>query len=218
MTIVESRPLAPPRSGVSRGGEGHRLDAVRPVRATLDPYRVDAPGLGPVLPTPPSGKREKYSCVQRRLWILTLATLVGVPPLILCQAGFVASSMRLWVLAPLFALTPLVALIRLLLETSPAGIGLEEHNALVREWNPRRFATVDLMLPTCGEPMGMLRNTWRHVAAMAWAYPGVVNVDVLDDAARGEVSDAVYDFGFPYAVRPRRGWFKKALLWRWRSS
>jgi cellulose synthase/poly-beta-1,6-N-acetylglucosamine synthase-like glycosyltransferase len=67
---------------------------------------------------------------------------------------------------------------------------------------------VDVFLPTAGEPLEVLVNTYRHVAALS--YPGMVKVHVLDDGARGEVAAAAHRYGFDYVVRPDRGFMKKA--------
>ena len=41
--------------------------------------------------------------------------------------------------------------------------------------------TVDVFLPSCGEPLAVLNNTFRYVSAMNWG--GVKTVYVLDDSA-----------------------------------
>jgi len=82
------------------------------------------------------------------------------------------------------------------------------HAALVRGWTPASLPSVDVFLPTCGEPMAVLENTYRHVSALAW--DGRLIVWVLDDGDRPEVRDAAARFGFEYKVRPDRGHLKKA--------
>lgn len=82
------------------------------------------------------------------------------------------------------------------------------HDALVGAWSPVTLPSVDVFLPTCGEPMAVLENTYRHVAALAWH--GRLVVWVLDDADRLEVCAAAERFGFEYRVRPDQGHMKKA--------
>jgi cellulose synthase (UDP-forming) len=82
------------------------------------------------------------------------------------------------------------------------------HEAMIREWSPLTVPSVDVFLPTCGEPMAILENTYRHVSTVAWE--GQLVVWVLDDADRLEVRDAAARFGFEYRVRPDRGHMKKA--------
>lgn len=84
------------------------------------------------------------------------------------------------------------------------------HQQRVTSWNPHdgRYPSVDIFLPTCGESLEILRNTYEHVVAMSW--PGRLSVYVLDDAAREEVHDLAASFGFDYVVRPDRGHLRKA--------
>ncbi|MFI6323940.1 glycosyltransferase [Nonomuraea sp. NPDC050556] len=84
----------------------------------------------------------------------------------------------------------------------------ESHLLLVRSWRPRAVPAVDVFLPTLGEPLDVLRNTFVHVAAMEWNGP--LTTWVLDDAARPEVADLADEYGFRYDSRPDRGHLKKA--------
>ena len=47
--------------------------------------------------------------------------------------------------------------------------------------------TVDVFLPSCGEPLAVLNNTFRNVSRMSWRGPKTVYV--LDDSAREKVRD-----------------------------
>jgi cellulose synthase (UDP-forming) len=69
---------------------------------------------------------------------------------------------------------------------------------------------VDVFLPVCGEPIEVLRNAWSHVAILRSHYPGRVNPYVLDDSASPRLKEMARRFGFAYATRPDRGWFKKS--------
>ncbi|GAA3088508.1 hypothetical protein GCM10017600_62790 [Streptosporangium carneum] len=84
----------------------------------------------------------------------------------------------------------------------------ESHELLVRSWRPARVPSVDVFLPTRGEPMDILDNTFRHVSALLWNGP--LSVWVLDDAARPEVAELAGRYGFHYSSRPDRGHLKKA--------
>ena len=70
-------------------------------------------------------------------------------------------------------------------------------------------SNIDVFLPTYGEDLAVLRNTYTHVKAMQWA-AGTVDVYVLDDGDRSEVRELATQFGFHYIVRPNRGYLKKA--------
>ncbi|WP_307845137.1 cellulose synthase catalytic subunit [Planomonospora sp. ID67723] len=84
----------------------------------------------------------------------------------------------------------------------------ESHELLVRSWRPVRVPSVDVFVPTRGEPLDILGNTFRHVAALEWNAP--VSVWVLDDAARAEVATLAGRYGFRYSSRPDLGHLKKA--------
>lgn len=83
-----------------------------------------------------------------------------------------------------------------------------DHEALLAGWSPAVVPSVDVFLPTCGEPLEILANTYDHVAAMQW--DGPLTVLVLDDGDRPEVRDLATRYGFRYEVRPDRGRLKKA--------
>lgn len=187
----------------------------------LDPYgdeRLWRPELftatvkatGTVLPKPPSQRTEKFLYNNRRMRVLILGMVLSAPFLLYTQLGFLANSMRLWVLFPVVMMTPVVIVIRLLLEIGTRGFDFEAHNRLISNWAPARHPSVDIMLPVCGESLEVLRNTWKHVAVLQEGYPGPATVYVLDDAARDEVATMAAEFGFRYGSRPNRGWFKKA--------
>ncbi|MDP9866799.1 MULTISPECIES: glycosyltransferase family 2 protein [Streptosporangium] len=84
----------------------------------------------------------------------------------------------------------------------------ESHDLLVRSWRPAGTPAVDVFLPTRGEPLPILDNTFRHLSALRWNGP--ITVWVLDDAARAEVADLAERYGFRYSSRADRGHLKKA--------
>lgn len=67
-------------------------------------------------------------------------------------------------------------------------------------WAPEVYPSVDVFLPTAGEDMDLLENTYRHVRAVE--YPGTWRVHVLDDMARPEVEALAIRYGFGYLARP----------------
>ncbi|WP_236004142.1 glycosyltransferase family 2 protein [Nonomuraea antri] len=84
----------------------------------------------------------------------------------------------------------------------------ESHLLLQRSWRPDRVPSVDVFLPTLGESLDVLRNTFHHVAALRWSGP--LRVLVLDDADRPEVEMLAREYAFDYDSRPDRGHLKKA--------
>jgi cellulose synthase (UDP-forming) len=87
-------------------------------------------------------------------------------------------------------------------------VQLAEHRELVAGWAPAVTPSVDVFLPSCGESIELLRNTYEHVARLRW--PADLRVLVLDDSARPEVARLARRYGFSYLTRPDRGHLKKA--------
>ena len=67
---------------------------------------------------------------------------------------------------------------------------------------------MDVFLPSCGEPVELLDNTFRCVSGMRWH--GNKMVYVLDDSAREEVRALAARYGYRYVVRANRGELRKA--------
>ena len=93
------------------------------------------------------------------------------------------------------------------LRIGPPRLTLAEHQATVASYQ-EHGETVDVFLPSCGEPLAVLNNTFRYVSKMDW--PGLKTVYVLDDSARETVRDLADQYGFRYIVRPDPGHMKKA--------
>ena len=62
--------------------------------------------------------------------------------------------------------------------------------------SPDQSHSVDIFVPTCGEPLHVVETTLRAVKNVEW--DGPLEVYVLDDAARGEVEDVAGELGFTY--------------------
>ena len=84
---------------------------------------------------------------------------------------------------------------------------LAEHQATVANYR-EHGETVDVFLPSCGEPLAVLDNTFHYVSRMDWS--GLKTVYVLDDSAREKVRDLADAYDFQYIVRPDPGHMKKA--------
>jgi cellulose synthase (UDP-forming) len=162
------------------------------------------------LPAPPT-RREKYLYFgQKRQW--AFAVLLVAAGGILYGFGHVAE--RAWAVSPLAwlllaVMVPPVA-VNFWLRTGRPRLSLEQHQGIAERWRDRGGLgeSVDVFLPTCGEPAEILANTFRYVAALAWHGPRTVYV--LDDSAREQVRELASGFGFRYVVRPDRGVLKKA--------
>lgn len=86
-------------------------------------------------------------------------------------------------------------------------VTLRTHRRVVGGWRPAAYPGVDVFLPTCGEPVDVLENTYAHVARLV--YRGSITVYVLDDAGRPEVAELARHWGYRYLARGTSE-FKKA--------
>ncbi|MEU9047121.1 MULTISPECIES: cellulose synthase catalytic subunit [unclassified Kitasatospora] len=161
----------------------------------------------PRLPDPPDDEELYWYFGPQRRWVLLCATLsyAGATATL---GLFALSKPLLW---PFLLLTVLNAVTWLLSLTDgqrARRFTRDSHDLLLRAWQPARHPSVDLLLPTAGEPPAVLDNAYRHTAAVRW--PGELTVLVLDDADRPEVRELAESYGFQYRARPDRGRFKKA--------
>ena len=162
----------------------------------------------PTTSVQPPTEQEKFQYLRpSRIWVLPLQTLLFLPVL-LALTRFSLSSVWLYPFL-LWVLLGLVnAVVGAFSSNQRRRVKLDDHVTTVAGYSPRSWPSVDVFLPTAGEPLEVLVNTYRHVAALS--YPGKVAVHILDDADRGEVAAAADRFGFNYIVRPDRGVMKKA--------
>ncbi|MGL5827148.1 MAG: SGNH hydrolase domain-containing protein [Nocardioides sp.] len=163
--------------------------------------------VGTHLPVPPTDREKWFYFGRQHRWLLVLQA-VSFSLIAWSVLRFSTADLRLLLfLVPmmLYAVTLGVSLIS---GTRRRRMTRIEHQARVATWQPDRYPSVDVFLPTAGEPLDILANTYRHVAALDW--PGDVTVWVLDDSARAEVRDLAASYGLSYRSRPNRGELKKA--------
>lgn len=93
------------------------------------------------------------------------------------------------------------------------------HNSLVSKfWNRRKKnPLVDVFLPTCGEAISILKQTFTAVNNIAYENKKIY---VLDDAGDSEVKKLAAKFKFTYLSRPNKQEMKKAgnLLYGFQHS
>ncbi len=197
-----------PGSARSETAAKHRKPAV--ARAPLPSRRRAArDDPDPVLPVPPRDT-EKYAYVRRHAWVLTVCAAISVPPLVYGQIRMIDNSPWFAVYIPFALFGVLCFLLYLLADGTSRSFDLGGHQRIVASWRPLRYPSVDVFLPVCGEPIEVLRNAWTHVCAVRDRYPGQVTPYVLDDSASPAIKAMARRFGFAYATRPNRGWFKKS--------
>jgi cellulose synthase (UDP-forming) len=186
-----------------------------PARAPDQPPEPPGGGvaLGPALPVPPRDD-EKYRYVKRGAWILTVASLASFPLLLFSQTRLMLHFHWFWFYVPFVIMGALFLALPMITDGLARGFDFKEHQRLVDAWRPEKYPSVDVFLPVCGEPGDVVRNTWKYVAQMSRHYQGTVTAYVLDDSASSELKAMAREFGFAYARRPNRGWFKKSgNLW-----
>lgn len=162
----------------------------------------------PTTSVQPPNDSEKYQYLRTtRRWVLPLQTALFVPVLV-SLTRFAVMSPWLWPFLLWVLLAVVNAAVGLFSSNQRRRVTYAGHRDKVASYRPDSWPSVDVFLPTAGEPLEVLVNTYRHVAALS--YPGRVEVHVLDDAARSEVAAAADRFGFHHVVRPDRGVLKKA--------
>jgi cellulose synthase (UDP-forming) len=156
---------------------------------------------GAVLPAPPSDA-EKASYTWRSLPFLTSALVISSLFVILAQAFFETDNR----IAIPFAAYTLIYLayqaVSLPVNFTGRSFDMAGHRARVAAWSPPRWPSVDILLPICGEPAEVLRNTWEGVSGLIRAYPGDAYAYVLDDGDSDEAKVIAPSFGFVYVRRP----------------
>lgn len=165
-------------------------------------------------PVPPraSLREEKYSYFgsqHRWLPVVQAASFIFIAYSILKFATADIRFLLFLVPVTLYAVTLVVSLMS---GTRRRRVSRGEHVDRVSEWNsgrrPETTPSVDVFLPTAGEPLDVLANTYRYVSRLHWS--GELTVWVLDDGARAEVRGLAQAHGFEYRTRPDRGHLKKA--------
>jgi cellulose synthase/poly-beta-1,6-N-acetylglucosamine synthase-like glycosyltransferase len=162
-----------------------------------------------VLPEPPDDN-EKYAYIQRNLPYLTTVLVIGATCLIVSQLRLEFQDL---VLLPFLVFTGTYIVyqtISLPVNFSGRGFDLDAHQARIKAWQPPSYPGVDIYLPICGEPVELLRNTWKAVSGLIADYEGAARAYVLDDGPSDEARSVAESFGFDYIRRPDRPAFKKA--------
>jgi cellulose synthase (UDP-forming) len=159
------------------------------------------------LPTPPDDQ-EKYAYFDRpRRWVFAWLLIASIGVLY----GYVRVAEHAWLVAPLMWLLLMVMLppvvVNFWLRVGHPRLTRAEHEATVAAYQ-EHGETVDVFLPSAGEPLEVVNNTLRYVSKMTWGGPKTVYV--LDDSAREQVRDLADRYDFRYIVRPNPGEMKKA--------
>jgi cellulose synthase (UDP-forming) len=122
------------------------------------------------LPEPP-GEQEKYKYFgKRHPWVFAWLLIASAGVLY----GYVHVAEHAWLIAPLMWLLLMVmvppVVVNFWLRIGPPRLTLAEHQATVASYQ-EQGETMDVFLPSCGEPLAVLDNTLRHVSLMTWTGP-----------------------------------------------
>ncbi len=162
---------------------------------------------GVYLPQPP-GEDEKYAYFGRPRRLVFAWLLVASAGVLY---GYVHVAARAWVVSPLMWLLLMVmvppVVVNFWLRAGRPRLTLAQHEAIVASYQGGG-ETVDVFLPSAGEPLTLLDNTLRHASKLRW--DGPLTIYVLDDSARPEVRELAGKYGLQYLVRPHPGELKKA--------
>ncbi len=161
----------------------------------------------PHLPQPPSDRELYWYFGPQRRWVLICSSFAFV----LTAASMLAFSLRtpvLWGFLAVLLINVAAFVLSCVNSLRSRRLTRRSHEVLLRAWKPLDPPSVDLFLPTCGEPTDLLDNAYRAVAKLDW--PGELVVWVLDDGDRPEVAALAERHGYRYVVRPDRGRLKKA--------
>ena len=80
--------------------------------------------------------------------------------------------------------------------------GSREACPAVPEWDPKDLPDVDVLVPTCGEPVPLVERTLRGCLAMEYEGAGKVHIYLCDDAASDEMRALTDSLGINYLARP----------------
>ena len=159
------------------------------------------------LPAPPTDDEKYWYMGRQHRWILWVQA-VALFLVVFSLTRFALTEPAMWIFLVPASLYMLTAAVSLTSGTRKKRTSRIDHELRVLEYAPEHYPSVDVFLPTAGESLDVLANTYAHVAALDW--PGKIKVWVLDDAARPAVGNLARSYGFEYRVRPDRGHLKKA--------
>ncbi|WP_187774148.1 glycosyltransferase family 2 protein [Lolliginicoccus suaedae] len=172
-----------------------------------------APAIAPArtgtsfLPSPPSDHDKLSYLEPHQRWVPVVSAFGG---LLTIASLVLLVEARPWALPllPILLLSSAALVISFLSARRKRRDTVASHRAIIESWRPASIPSVDVFLPSAGEPLDVLDNTYHHVARLEWN--GELRVHVLDDSARSSVKQLAESYGFIYRSRPDRGHLKKA--------
>jgi cellulose synthase (UDP-forming) len=159
------------------------------------------------LPVPPTDQEKYEYLTSKKRWVMVVQ-LVACAFVTFSTVRFIRHvDYTEWFCVPV-VISGAWALVSFATTTQGRRDTQASHDLKVALYAPAEYPSIDVFLPSCGEPLEVIENTYHYVARMEW--PGVLQVHVLDDAASSAVQELARRYGFVYHSRPDRGRLKKA--------
>lgn len=171
------------------------------------PTRSRADVSDQALPEPPTDSEKYWYMGRQHRWLLLLQA-VSFALIAWSIARFATADTRLLLFLLPMSLYTVTLVVSLASNSRTKRVSSVDHELRLLDYHPDRYPDVDVFLPTVGEPIEVLRNTYEHIGRLRW--PGGLRVLVLDDGVRAEVRELARGFGFDYLTRPDPGRLKKA--------
>ncbi|OZC33995.1 glycosyltransferase family 2 protein [Gordonia polyisoprenivorans] len=197
--------------GLTLGGTDADAAALDPAASASTRRRAGTPPRPrpPHAVTPPADN-EVYQYLGPQMRWIHLVMLAAFGLAAWSLTAFATAHPVLWPALIVLAVNVVATVLSLATGLGTRRVTWRTHQRLAATWVPHdgRFVSVDVFLPTCGESLDILRNTYTYVRRLGW--PGILAVHVLDDADRPQVAVLAREFGFGYHVRDDRGHLRKA--------
>ncbi len=181
------------------------------IRIINEHYRVfefRAPGKE-LLPGSPTNE-DKWMYTNRNYKLILFFSVISFSLVSISMYRFIAANPAIWILFGFFALTVIYFAVSLIVNVGTKNFDLNTHKMLVMAWLPKRYPDIDIFLPTAGENINVLANTWDGVQEVINHYRGEITAYCLDDSGRNEIRELSNRYDFKYESRPNRGQHKKA--------
>lgn len=153
---------------------------------------------------------EKYAYLNGNNYLFLGFSVVSFITVTICMFNFIIGNPLMWPLMVYLSFSFVYFCVSTSVNFFFKRFDINVHKELINKWKKHLNKSIDIFLPTAGEPLYVLRNTWDGVRELVENYSGKITVYCLDDADSGQVKKMAQEFGFEYSVRPNRGWFKKA--------
>lgn len=161
------------------------------------------------IPNHPSDE-EKYRYLTHHQWALTICSLFSFFGVLISSYRYFTTDEILYVFFPFLFLSVLYYVVSVSVQGLGTHFDHDSHIGATKGWKPNDKHSVDIFLPTCGEELSMIQNTWSGVRALRDHYNGKVKVYSLDDGNDPAVKAMAEKFGFTYLLREDRSSFKKS--------